>query len=226
VQSTWTSSIAHTLLFRAHSASPCSDAEVAEEIHSVESQADDDELGSAVESHAGDEHAGDEGWCDFEGEDSNGLDVVDLGHATLDDFDRSRLPELLSKTGWAMMTAENPMGVQVTREDNETLQAQLKADLDARGLEYHVAEGHYGQKENSLLVLGIGELDAMVLGTCFRQDSVLTRRGLLFHDGWVVPATGVDVYEHRPEDLYTFLPVTNALFQVGLDSQRFRPHAR
>jgi hypothetical protein len=197
-------------LFRAHSTSPCSDAEVAEEIHSVGSQADD-------------EHAGDEGWCDFEGENSNGLDVVDLGHATLDDFDASRVPELLSKTGWAMMTAENPMGVQVTREENETLQAQLKAYLDARGLEYHVAEGHYGQRENSLLVLGIGELDAIFLGRWFRQESVLTRRGLLFHDDSVVPATGVVVYEHRPEDLYTFLPVTGALFKVDLDFERRRP---
>lgn len=142
--------------------------------------------------------------------------------ATLDDFWPDALPALLRKTGWAMLTAENPEGAQKTDDENANLMGQLRRELDDAGLEHYVAEGHYTQKENSLLVLGIGEDEAFLIGKKYRQDSVLTRTGLLFMDGSAIPATGVTVYEHEPEGDYTRLPETGALFQVKLGPARQR----
>jgi hypothetical protein len=84
---------------------------------------------------------------------------------------------LLSKSDWAVLTAENPMGEQASAEANAAAMTKLKADLDAIGATYKEVRGKYGNEENSLAVTGISEKDAVALGKKYDQDSVLTNKG-------------------------------------------------
>ena len=139
--------------------------------------------------------------------------------ATLDDFSPENIGGILGKDSWAILTAENPMGEQASAEDNAADMAELKADLDALGARYTEAVGKYGQVENSLVVTGISEADAVALGAKYAQDAVLTHRGLVYpRDGSVTPVTGkVDVFSDAPEDFYTTIPATGAKFAIELD---------
>jgi len=80
---------------------------------------------------------------------------------------------------------------------------------------YHPVEGHYGQRENSFIVMA-DEATALELGKQFGQESVLNRRGLLYMDGTIDPATGITVHDTRPEDFYTYVPETDALFTIDI----------
>jgi hypothetical protein len=135
-------------------------------------------------------------------------------------FSPENVADLLSKDDWAVLTAENPMGQQATPEDNAKAQAKLVADLDALGVDYQPSIGRYGQIENSFVVTGINEAQARELGKKYNQDSVLTRKGLIYQDGRIDAATGVTVHDTRPEDYFTEVPGTGALFTVDLDFSR------
>ncbi len=139
--------------------------------------------------------------------------------ATLADFTPANVGNLLSRTDWAILTAENPAGRQASAEDNAAAMARLRADLDALGVRYTDAIGKYGQVENSVAIAGITEEEAALLGAKYGQESVLTPRGLVYMaDGHVVPVTGqVDTFDTEPEDFYTTIPSTGARFAIGLD---------
>ena len=134
------------------------------------------------------------------------------------DFTPERVAGILGRSGWSILTAENPMGVQATPEANVAAMERLKAELDAVGIEYLEAVGSYGQRENSLVLLGVSEQQALEIGRRYQQDSVLTRRGLVYGDGRVTPTTGqVDVFTEAPADFFTEIPSTGARFAIGLD---------
>lgn len=138
--------------------------------------------------------------------------------ATLDDFRPERIANVLNRSGWAILTAENPMGVEAAPEANAAAQSALQAALDAAGFKYLRAIGSYGNKENPFVVIGITEDQALALGARFRQDSVLTNRGLVYpRDGSVTPATGITIFETAPEDFYTEIPELGTRFVVNLD---------
>ncbi len=138
--------------------------------------------------------------------------------ASLDDFTRENLPSLLEKENWAILTAANPDGVTQTDEQNAALNAQLEQDLKDMGVEYMPGIGRYGNVEPVFIVVGITEAQARELGAKYTQDSVLTRRGLLYRNGNVTPPTGtVSVFDTPPSDFYTEVPGTDAFFSVDLD---------
>lgn len=141
------------------------------------------------------------------------------GRATLDDFNPERIGDILQRDNWSILTAENPMGQKLSDEENSALMEQLKADLDALGYQYLPAVGKYGNIENSLVIVGIPEEDAVALGAKYNQDSVLTRRGLIYpRDNSVTPVTGkVTVFDQAPEDFYTEIPGTGAKFAIDLN---------
>lgn len=141
------------------------------------------------------------------------------GRATLDDFSPERIGDILQRDDWSILTAENPMGQKLSDEENSALMEQLKADLDALGYQYLPAIGKYGNVENSLVIVGIPEEDAVALGAKYNQDSVLTRRGLIYpRDNSVTPVTGkVTVFDQAPEDFYTEIPGTGAKFAIDLN---------
>jgi hypothetical protein len=135
-------------------------------------------------------------------------------------FSPENIGSLLEKDDWTILTAENPMGQQATPEENAAAQAKLVADLDALGVDYQPSIGRYGQIENSFVVVGITEKQARDLGQKYNQDSVLTRKGLIYQDGRVDAAVGLTVHDTRPEDYFTEVPGTGALFTVDLDFSR------
>ena len=123
--------------------------------------------------------------------------------AAASDFTRAGVNGLLGKTHWAILTAENPHGEPASAEDNARNQAALEAQLKERGYDVEHAVGNYGGVENSLIVRGITEAEAHDLGNQYGQDSVLTPRGLVYHNGDVSPATGITAHDTAPDDFYT-----------------------
>lgn len=132
-------------------------------------------------------------------------------------FAPENVGDLLRRDDWAILTAENPRGEQASAEDNAKAQARLEADLRDLGAQFLPAVGRYGQVENSYVVVGITEDQARELGRKYDQDSVLTRKGLIYQDGRITPATGVTAHSSRPDDFFTEVPGTGALFTVDLD---------
>lgn len=146
------------------------------------------------------------------------------GDASIQHFTPANLPSLLERTGWAMMTAENPAArTDVSAKDNAKFNKALEKELRKRGFAFHKVQGHYGQEENSYLVLGLDEAQALELGQQFGQESVLTRRGLVYADGTYQPATGVTVHAKAPKDFYTRIPATGGLFTVDIDFDQRLP---
>lgn len=140
------------------------------------------------------------------------------GQATLDDFTPAGLPGLLEKDGWAILTAEDPNATKAPPEQNAAAMAALQQDLRAMGAEFVQVVGKYGDVQNSLIVLGISEQEAVQLGRKYGQESILTRKGLIYSaDGSITPATGVNVFAAPPEDFYTEVPTFNSYFSLDLD---------
>lgn len=76
----------------------------------------------------------------------------------------------------AFLTAWNPQGKCVSREDNERAQAALCAELDRRQLfclggRGEAADGSWC--EDGVLVLGLSQADAMRLGCDHRQNALV-----------------------------------------------------
>ena len=89
------------------------------------------------------------------------------------------------------------------------------------GAQFLEVEGSYGQRENSLVVVGITEDQAKDLGRKYDQDSVLTRSGLIYQDGSRNPATGVEVFRERPEDFYSVIGGT--IYRINIDFDQKLP---
>jgi hypothetical protein len=143
--------------------------------------------------------------------------------AVAEDFAPHNIKSLLDHDDWSILTAENPMGKAATPEFNAKQMAALRADLEAGG--HKVIDGgvgKYGNHENVLVVTGINEKQARHLGNKYKQDSVLTNRGLVYHDGSVHPARGVNTFDQAPEDFYTSLP-NGSNFAVDLDFDNLIP---
>ena len=144
-------------------------------------------------------------------------DPAAASKADLSDFTRSRIPGILGMDSWAILTAEDPGAQKATPEQNAARTAELEADLKELGADYMPVVGKYGDVQGSLIVTNITEEAAAALGRKYGQESILTREGLVYMDGRLVPATGVEVFDTPPEDFYTYIPETDTYFSVGLD---------
>ena len=137
--------------------------------------------------------------------------------AVAEDFLPHNIGSILDHDNWSILTAQNPMGKQASAKANAKNMAALKADLDAEGFKYiDGGVGKYGNHEDVLTVLDIPEDRARHFGNKFKQDSVLTNKGLIHHNGKIVPAKGVNTFTDDPEDFYTKLP-NGSKFAVDLD---------
>jgi len=95
--------------------------------------------------------------------------------ATRETFTRDGIGTLLDCTDWAILTAENPAGVQATKEYNAHAMLSLDRVLVALGLPSVRLTGTYnGIWENSVAVWDITEKQAKGLGGLFSQETVLT----------------------------------------------------
>lgn len=137
-------------------------------------------------------------------------------------FSPENIGSLLEKDDWAILTAANPQGNEVSAEENEKALAELAAELDAMGVDYQPSQGKYqGTGEPGFTIVGITEAQARALGEAYDQHSVLTPRGLIYQDGRVDEAVGVIVYDTAPtEDFYTEIPGTGVMFALDIPALR------
>lgn len=140
--------------------------------------------------------------------------------ATIKDFTPESVAGTLGKNDWAIITAELEGK---SAEENAAANEQLKADLDALGVEYTDTTGRYQGEDiesKGFLIFGLDSVNANKLGNKYGQDSILMRRGLMFGDMSVSPATGVKVYETREEAYeaggYTYVPETGVVFSFDI----------
>jgi len=141
-------------------------------------------------------------------------------------FSPDNIQELLTHDDWAILTAANPKGKEHGEEFNTKAQAMLARDLDELGLSYTPTVGKYGQVEPGFAVVGITSEQAQELGRKYDQDSVLTAQGLIYQDGSINPATGVERFTETPEDFYTTIPELGTQFAVGINfDERIAPQS-
>lgn len=136
-----------------------------------------------------------------------------------EDFLPENVANAMTRDDWAMLTGENPRGQALGDYQNRRLNEQLGEQITALGAQARPARGHYGDNpENSFLVSPVSQEQALRLGGMVDQDSVLTNRGLLYHDGTITPSTGIEAFDQAPENYFTSLrtPSGDANFSVGL----------
>lgn len=149
---------------------------------------------------------------------SETLDEAPRQPAAPEDFAPGKVQDIINRDNWTVLEAGNPGGQQATPEENAASLAALKAELDKRGLKYYDAKGSYfGTKADSVLVLGIPEADAIALGNQFGQESIVTRKGLVFGaDNTVAVTTGVrEVTDMETED-HTYIPELGVAFRLDI----------
>jgi hypothetical protein len=96
-----------------------------------------------------------------------------------------RLDALLEdrgQEGWAFLTAWNPGSKDLPRAENEARNADLRRRLQERGLPHYpgrgIPEAGPWTPEESFLVLGLGQEEAVALGRDFEQLAIVVgRRG-------------------------------------------------
>lgn len=74
---------------------------------------------------------------------------------------------------FAVLTAENPMTVTVSREMNKELNDSLEETLKSGHYVYRHLNGQYGSKEHSYLIVNISIMDAKRIAAMFGQQSFI-----------------------------------------------------
>lgn len=145
--------------------------------------------------------------------------------ATPELFTRANIGRIMEARDWAVITAENPNAQALSPEENAARNEQLKADLDAMGIQYIGGSiGRYGNLENPLILLGVSPAQAQELTKRYEQEAALFPGGYLYQDGTVSPARGVNIFDTAPEDYYTTLP-DGTMFSMDIDFNQRVPLA-
>jgi hypothetical protein len=143
-------------------------------------------------------------------------------------FSRNNLPKLMRQSNWSILSANRGDAVSSTK--NTMHQTQLANDLRRQGASFIKVEGHYGGKpEISYAVTGISARAAYALGAKYKQDSILTNRGLIYTTGAKAragvrtPSTGrMAVGKSATGDFYSRIPSTGARFSAGLNFDKYK----
>lgn len=72
---------------------------------------------------------------------------------------------------FAVLSAENPMGMKNSATENNKNTAELKSKLKELGIQYVPIEGKYGNIEHSFMLFNIAREDAQYLAEWFEQES-------------------------------------------------------
>jgi hypothetical protein len=73
----------------------------------------------------------------------------------------------------AILTAENPKGVEASKEYNKAANEKLKSVLRTGRFGYRPVDGSYGTEENSFIINNISLDDAINIGEKFKQDTIV-----------------------------------------------------
>lgn len=142
--------------------------------------------------------------------------------ATPQDFSVEKLtPETFSaKGGWAVVTATQEALGDANAPTNLAANEKLRAELKRKGVQFQEVGGTYqGTDQGKSFLVFMPEKAAVALGKKYKQESVLTRKGLEYSDGRLVPAVpGQTVIgdKAKANDFFSTLPDGQA-FSVGLD---------
>ena len=72
---------------------------------------------------------------------------------------------------FAVLSAENPMGMKNSASENNKNTAELKSKLKELGVQYVPIDGKYGNIEHSFMLFNIAREDAQYLAEWFEQES-------------------------------------------------------
>lgn len=72
---------------------------------------------------------------------------------------------------FAIISAENPMGLPFSREENNKRDEKFKDELRSGNYSYNIQKGMYGQKENSFMVYNISLNSAYSISQKYAQES-------------------------------------------------------
>ena len=72
---------------------------------------------------------------------------------------------------FAVLSAENPMGMKFSAKENNDNTRELKSKLKEMGIQYVPIEGKYGNIEHSFMLFNITREDAQYLAEWFEQES-------------------------------------------------------
>lgn len=142
--------------------------------------------------------------------------------ATPQDFSAEKLtPKTFSeKGGWAVVTATQEAQGDASAPANIAANDKLRKELTKKGIKFQEVGGTYqGADQGKSFLVFMPEKAAVALGKKYKQESVLTRKGLEYSDGRLVPAIpGQTVVgdKAKANDFFSTLPNGQA-FSVGLD---------
>lgn len=137
-------------------------------------------------------------------------------------FSKENIGRILESDEWAILTAENPNNQQLSDEENLRRTNELRDYLIERGIPFREVFGKYSEpnrpEERSFVILA-DEKTALDIGRRFGQESILTRKGLVYRDGSYNPATGVSVMDERPDNFYSRVTADGkeSIFSVNID---------
>ena len=128
--------------------------------------------------------------------------------------------EVLDSKDYYILTSEKEG---LNRQERKSRMSELTSILDDIGATYYKVKGVYnGVAEESLIVTGISEADALNAGRDFGQESIFSaKKGLMFSDGRVVPLNDSDLKgpKARSKDALTIMNVGGRKMSLhtGLD---------
>lgn len=129
-------------------------------------------------------------------------------------------PETFQKAGWAVVTGTQEADGAFDTPKNLRANTKLRKELRERGVDFREIEGTYrGVPQGTSFLIFTDEATAAELGAKYKQESILTKDGLVYTDGSerVTPARGVVLGdEARAADFQSTLPNGEA-FSVDLD---------
>jgi len=108
-------------------------------------------------------------------------------------FSEAQLRALIKTGKFGAFTAENPDVTVPTEEANAAFNEQAKQWLAQRGYVADIVVGRYGNGENSFLVDGFTDQDAVDFANEFGQESMATDNGLFYQDGMYQPRDGEEL---------------------------------
>jgi len=140
--------------------------------------------------------------------------------ATPADFSKPTAKTFSEKGGWAVVTATQEAVGPATAPENVAANEKLRAELTKKKIPYQEVGGSYqGVDQGKSFLVFMPEAEAIKLGKKYKQESVLTRKGLEYADGRLVPAVPDQTVvgdAARKGDFFSTLPNGEA-FAVGLD---------
>lgn len=146
------------------------------------------------------------------------------------DLSPDNFQQRLESEQWVALTAENPHGEATDPRSNAAANAHLKRAIRNMGYDPVAVQGFYGgNDENSFLVFGMTNREAMKLGTKYGQESVVSPMGLLYTTGedagMMNPAQGGITFDNELFENYSMVQFgrQKIRFSQGLDFEQLIP---